>query len=53
MTYHLSYTETVSKIMKGNLVVVLVGLVEEVAEDVDIDGELGTEIQIEVHLLQK
>lgn len=39
--------------MEGNVVVVLVGLVEEVAEGGDVDRELGTEIVIEIHLLQQ
>lgn len=41
------------EIVKGHIVVILVGLVQEIPKRIYIYSELGTEIIVEIHLLEQ
>lgn len=49
----MSNTKAVPKVVKRYFIVVLVGLVQKVAQCVNVDGEFRTEIVVQVHLLQQ
>lgn len=51
--YHLCNAKAMPKVVKRDLVVVLVGLVQEVPENVDVDGELGAQVEVQEHLLEQ
>lgn len=52
-TNHLCNAKAMSEVVKGYLVVVFIGLIKKVAESVDINRKFRTEVEVEVHLLQK
>lgn len=52
-TNHLCNAKAMSEVVEGYLVVIFIGLIKEVAKSANINSKFGTEVEIEVHLLQK
>lgn len=50
--YHLRDAETMPKVMKRYIVVILIRFVQEIPQHVNIYGEFRAEVVIQIHLLK-
>jgi len=53
LIHHLGDAETMPKIMKRNVVVIFISLVQKIPKGSNINGEFRTKIVVEIHLLEE
>lgn len=51
--HHLGDAETVPKIVKRNVVVIFISLIQKIPKGSNINGEFRTKIVVEIHLLEE